>query len=163
MNIIQMMPMIWMILVILFIGVELATMGLATIWFAGGAVAGLAASILGANIMVQGILFLAVSIILLIFTRPFAERYINRGHIRTNVEAIPGKRAVVQEEISNLHGTGRVLLEGNEWMARTEQDSETIGCGTLVQVLYVSGAKLIVKEEKKIETDEMKKQEGIKE
>lgn len=136
----------WLGVMIVLLVIELATMGLTTIWFAGGAAAAFAAAILGAGVVVQVVLFLIVSVILLVFTRPFAARYINRGHINTNVEAIPGKTAVVIEEISNLKGTGRVRLDGNEWMARTENENLTIGKEKLVHVLRVSGAKLIVEE-----------------
>lgn len=138
----------WLGLVIVLAVIELATMGLTTIWFAGGAVAGFLASILGAGPVVQVALFFAVSVLLLVFTRPFAAKYINRGHVNTNVDAIPGKTAVVLEEISNLRGRGRVLLEGNEWMARTENEYEIIEKDALVHVIRVSGAKLIVKAEK---------------
>ena len=136
--------MVWLGVMIVLIVIELATMGLTTIWFAGGAAAAFVSALLGANVILQAVLFLVVSVLLLIFTRPFAARYINRGHVSTNVEAIPGNTAVVIEEISNLKGTGRVRLDGNEWMARTEDENQVIAKEKLVYVLRVSGAKLIV-------------------
>lgn len=136
--------MVWLGVMIVLIVIELATMGLTTIWFAGGAAAAFVSALLGANVILQAVLFLVVSVLLLIFTRPFAARYINRGNVSTNVEAIPGKTAVVIEEISNLKGTGRVRLDGNEWMARTEDENQVIEKEKLVYVLRVSGAKLIV-------------------
>ena len=141
-------PMIWLVLLVAFILIEIATVGLLTIWFAGGAAVAFVAALLGANVIVQAVLFFIVSVLLLVFTRPFAARYINRGHVSTNVEAIPGKTAVVIEEISNLNGTGRVRLDGNEWMARTEEEDQVIEKEELVHVLRVSGAKLIVAEKK---------------
>lgn len=136
--------MVWLGVMIVLVVIELATMGLTTIWFAGGAAAAFVSALLGANVILQAAVFLVVSVLLLIFTRPFAARYINRGHVSTNVEAIPGKTAVVIEEISNLKGTGRVRLDGNEWMARTEDENQVIAKEKLVYVLRVSGAKLIV-------------------
>ena len=62
----------WLAVFVLLIVIELATMGLTTIWFAGGAVAGFIASMLGANVVIQAVVFFVVSIVLLIFTRPFA-------------------------------------------------------------------------------------------
>lgn len=139
---------VWLGVMLVLIVIELATLGLTTIWFAGGAAVAFVAALLGANVIVQAVLFFIVSVLLLVFTRPFAARYINRGHVSTNVEAIPGKTAVVIEEISNLNGTGRVRLDGNEWMARTEEEDQVIEKEELVHVLRVSGAKLIVAEKK---------------
>lgn len=137
----------WLALLVVFIVIEIATMGLTTIWFAGGAVAGFIASILGADVVLQGVVFLAVSILLLVFTRPFAARYINRNHVKTNVEGLVGKKAVVTRDINNLMETGEARLEGKEWMARTEEGGPEIPAGTVVRVLRISGVKLIVKEE----------------
>ena len=137
----------WLGLLVLLIVIEIATMGLTTIWFAGGAVAGFIASILGGNIAVQIILFFVVSVLLLVFTRPFAARYINRNKVRTNVDGLIGKRAVVTQQIDNLASTGEAYLEGKTWMARTEDDSVTIPEERTVIVLKISGVKLIVKPE----------------
>ena len=60
---------IWLVLVVLFIGVEIATVGLTSIWFAGGALAALLFSLLGLNIFWQIAIFVVVSAILLLFTR----------------------------------------------------------------------------------------------
>lgn len=137
----------WLGLLVLLIVIEIATMGLTTIWFAGGSVAGFIASILGGNIAVQIISFFVVSVLLLIFTRPFAARYINRNKVRTNIDGLIGKRAVVTQRIDNLAASGEAYLEGKTWMARTEDDSVTIPEDRTVIVLKISGVKLIVKPE----------------
>ena len=85
----------WLVVFILLILIELATMGLTTIWFAGGAVAGFVASMLGANVVIQAAAFFAVSILLLFFTRPFAVRYINSNKTKTNVDGLIGQEALV--------------------------------------------------------------------
>ncbi len=72
-------PFMWLGIVALFLVIEAVTVGLTTIWFAGGALVAAVASGLGASQAVQWILFFAVSVILLIFTRPLAVRYMNRG------------------------------------------------------------------------------------
>ena len=86
---------LWIALMAAMLALEAATVSLVSIWFAGGAAAAFVSALLGANVILQAVLFLVVSVLLLIFTRPFAARYINRGHVSTNVEAIPGKTAVV--------------------------------------------------------------------
>lgn len=113
----------WLVVFILLILIELATMGLTTIWFAGGAVAGFVASMLGANVVIQAAAFFAVSILLLFFTRPFAVRYINSNKTKTNVDGLIGQEALVLEEINNIRETGCARLEGKEWTARSMNDT----------------------------------------
>ena len=128
----------------LLIVIELATMGLTTIWFAGGAVAGFIASMLGANVVIQAVVFFVVSIVLLIFTRPFAVRYINSNKTKTNIDGLIGQEALVLEEINNIRETGCARLEGKEWTARSVDDT-VIPADTVVIVERIEGVKLIVK------------------
>jgi len=137
----------WLVLLIAFIMIEFATMGLTTIWFAGGSVAGFIASIIGAGFIVQVILFLIVSILLLVFTRPFAAKYINKNKIKTNVDSLAGRKAVVTQMIDNLLATGEASLDGKEWMARSVNEDDKIPEGTIVKVIRISGVKLIVQKE----------------
>jgi len=137
----------WLVLLIAFIMIEFATMGLTTIWFAGGSVAGFIASIVGAGFIVQVILFLIVSILLLVFTRPFAAKYINKNKIKTNVDSLAGRKAVVTQMIDNLQATGEASLDGKEWMARSVNEDDKIPEGTIVKVIRISGVKLIVQKE----------------
>ena len=134
----------WLVVFILLILIELATMGLTTIWFAGGAVAGFVASMLGANVVIQAAAFFAVSILLLFFTRPFAVRYINSNKTKTNVDGLIGQEALVLEEINNIRETGCARLEGKEWTARSMNDT-VIPKDTVVTGERIEGVKLIVK------------------
>ena len=134
----------WLVVFILLILIELATMGLTTIWFAGGAVAGFVASMLGANVVIQAAAFFAVSILLLFFTRPFAVRYINSNKTKTYVDGLIGQEALVLEEINNIRETGCARLEGKEWTARSMNDT-VIPKDTVVTVERIEGVKLIVK------------------
>ena len=134
----------WLVVFILLILIELATMGLTTIWFAGGAVAGFVASMLGANVVIQAAAFFAVSILLLFFTRSFAVRYINSNKTKTNVDGLIGQEALVLEEINNIRETGCARLEGKEWTARSMNDT-VIPKDTVVTVERIEGVKLIVK------------------
>ena len=134
----------WLVVFILLILIELVTMGLTTIWFAGGAVAGFVASMLGANVVIQAAAFFAVSILLLFFTRPFAVRYINSNKTKTNVDGLIGQEALVLEEINNIRETGCARLEGKEWTARSMNDT-VIPKDTVVTVERIEGVKLIVK------------------
>ncbi len=95
---------LWLLITAVLIGIEIATLGLTTIWFAGGSLAAAIAAAFGGSYPVQILVFLAVSALLLIFTRPYAKRFIERRKTATNVENIPGKTAVVTETIDNLKG-----------------------------------------------------------
>ena len=134
----------WLAVCVLLIVIELASMGLTTIWFAGGAVAGFIASMLGANVVIQAVVFFVVSIVLLIFTRPFAVRYINSNKTKTNIDGLIGQEALVLEEINNIRETGCARLEGKEWTARSVDDT-VIPADTVVIVERIEGVKLIVK------------------
>ncbi len=136
----------WLILLIIFIVVEAVTMGLTTIWFAGGALAAIGATVLHAPIPIQIIVFLLVSLLLLFFTRPVAVKYFNKKRVKTNVEGFIGRQAIVISEIDNLQGIGQVTVGGQQWSARSSDEEVVIAVGTVVDVMDVSGVKLIVKE-----------------
>lgn len=135
----------WLVLLILFIGVEVATLGLTTIWFAGGALVAVIAAALSAPVLVQILLFFLVSLILLFFTRPVAVKYFNRDRVRTNVESLVGRQGIVISEIDNLQGIGQITVGGQEWSARSSDEAVAIPAGAVVDVVAVSGVKLIVK------------------
>ena len=137
-------PLMWLIVLAVFLVIEAITVGLTTIWFAGGALVAAIASGAGAGILVQWILFLVISLVLLIFTRPLAVRYMNKGVPKTNVNSLIGEKAVV----IHLEQTGQVRINDIEWMARTSSDEVTIPEQTVVTIEAVQGVKLIVKEEK---------------
>ena len=82
---------VWLIIFVLLVAVELATMALTTVWFAAGAMAALVSSMFGAPLWLQIIVFLAFSFIVLIFYRPFAVKYVNSKRTRTNVNDLIGK------------------------------------------------------------------------
>ena len=137
---------LWLIILILAIVIEVITLGLTTIWFAGGAIVALIAAIFNANSAVQWVLFIVVSVVLLIFTRPIAVRYFNKDRIKTNVESLVGRQAIVISEIDNLQGIGQVSVGGQEWSARSMDVNVTIPVGAVVEVNPIDGVKLIVRE-----------------
>lgn len=135
----------WLGMMVVLCIIELATMGLTTIWFAAGALAACIVALIQCNIWIQTIVFLLVSILLLIFTRPVAVKYLNHGRIKTNIESLIGKEAVVLQPIENLKMQGKVLMNGMEWTARTASNQTIIEKDTIVVVERVEGVKLIVK------------------
>ncbi len=142
--------MLWLVILIIAIVVELISLGLTTIWFAGGALVAAVAAAAGGPVWLQIILFIAVSVILLAFTRPIAVKYFNRERVRTNVESLVGRQAVVISEIDNLQGTGQVTVGGQEWSARSCEEGKILVPGTIVSVMAINGVKLIVSEDPKM-------------
>lgn len=136
----------WLVLLIICIGIEVATMGLTTIWFAGGALVAIFAAVVGAPIWLQAIIFIVVSLVLLFFTRPVAVKYFNKDRVKTNVESMVGRQAIVISEIDNLQGIGQVTVGGQEWSARSAEDQAKIAVGAVTVVVAISGVKLIVRD-----------------
>ena len=136
----------WLILFIVLLVVEIITLGLTTIWFAGGALTAFVLSLLGVSDVLQWAVFCVVSLILLFATRPWAVRYFNNQ--KKDVDSLMGKTAVVTSEIRNLEGKGEVFVNGVNWTARTKEDSVVIEKDTKVTVTAVQGVKLIVEVKK---------------
>lgn len=138
---------VWLVILVVCIAVEALTMGLATIWFAGGALVAAVIAYFGGNVWLQIMAFLVVSLVLVFFTRPIAVKYFNKDRAKTNVESMIGRQAIVVGEIDNLQGIGRVTVAGNEWSARSVNEEEKIAVGTVVVVEAVSGVKLMVRKD----------------
>lgn len=133
----------WLALIAIFIVVEIATLGLTTVWFAGGALVALLAGLCGADTAVQVIVFFVVSVGLLFFVRPSACRKFNSRRVKTNIDSLIGAEGKVVETIDNFNQKGCVFLDGKEWTARTV-DGTVIEAGSRVSVVDISGVKLIV-------------------
>ena len=142
-------PLAWLVILAILLVIEAITVGLTTVWFAGGALVACIVSWLGGGIVVQLLLFFGVSVVLLIFTRPLAVRYMNKGVEKTNAESLLGKRAVVIQPINTLAQTGQVRINDIEWTARSADESVEIPAGAVVEIKEIRGVKLIVKEDNK--------------
>ena len=136
----------WLAVMVVMLIIEIATLGLTTIWFAGGALIAFILAMLNVPLVVQIVVFLIVSLVLAIFTRPVAVKYFNKDRVRTNIEGMIGKQAIVVSEVDNLQGIGRVTVGGQEWSARTAEDGMALPVGAVVIIKEVKGVKLIVEE-----------------
>ena len=137
----------WLIMFAVLLVIEILTMGLTTVWFAGGALVAFILAFVGFGLPVQIIVFLLVSIGLLVLTRPIAKKFFNQERQKTNAESLIGQKAVVLETIDTLHGTGRAEVNGMEWSAKTDDTDEIISPGEVVVIEGIQGVKLIVKKE----------------
>ena len=137
----------WLLLAAIFIIIEIISLGLTSIWFAGAAFIAAIAALFGANMLTQIILFIAVSVVLFIFTRPIAQKYLNVHTEKTNAEGLVGQSAFVLTEINNVTAVGLVKVNGMEWSARASEDSMIIEPGITVTITDLQGNKLIVKKQ----------------
>jgi membrane protein implicated in regulation of membrane protease activity len=135
---------LWIALIVAFLVIEAVTVQLVTIWFTVGAIGALIANVLHTEIWVQVLVFVAVSAITLLLTRPFVKRFTEQHKVPTNADRYIGKQAVVVEPIDNIHAKGAVTVGGLEWTARTK-DGSNIEKDEIVTIESIEGAKLIVK------------------
>lgn len=137
---------IWLVVLAILLVIEFLTLGLTTVWFAGGVLVAFLVSLAGGPLWLQLLLFIAVSVVLLLFTRPLAVKYLNKDVQKTNVDSIPGQKGIVTATIDNLKAEGQVTIQGMEWTARAK-NGNTIEKGKVVRVTAVEGVKLIVEED----------------
>lgn len=136
--------MVWLVAMIVLIVIEIVTVGFGAIWFAIGALAAVIISLLGGGTMLQIAVFLAVSFVTLIFTRPLAVKYINSTRTRTNYEGIIGKVVRITQDVDNIVETGCAVVNGQDWTVRAADNSCKIAAGSLAKVVDIKGVKLIV-------------------
>ena len=137
---------VWLMSLVVFVVIEIATMGLTTIWFAGGSLIALLLAVFETSFYMQLGVFLIVSIALLVVTRPLALKYFNKSVEKTNAEGLIGKQAIVVNQIHNLKEEGQVMIGGMEWSARAYEENGIIASGSVVEVKEIRGVKLIVSE-----------------
>ena len=147
------MTILWIAAIVVLLIIEGATSGLVTIWFAIGAVAALLVALVDAPVWLQVLVFLAVSFVTLIFTRPLAQRHLNSKTQPTNADRLIGRECIVTETIDNIAGTGAVSVGGQTWTARSVSDAP-IQPNARAVVRRIEGVKLIVEVDR--ETAEIK-------
>ncbi len=134
----------WLVVVVVFLAIELSTVTLTSIWFAAGGLIALFVAMAGGDFIFQMIAFLIAAFGMFFATKPWADKVINAKKTSTNADRAIGEEVRVLERISNLDQTGMVVVHGQEWTARTEDDKNIIEQGELVRILRISGVKVIV-------------------
>ena len=137
------MTIFWLIVMIGFLIDEAVTVGLVGIWFAGGALVAVILSLFEVSPLMQIIVFFAVSICLLVFTRKIFVEKLNTGKENTNVDALIGETGQVTMTINPME-VGQVKLKGQVWSALADDSLLTIEEGTYVTIKAIEGVKLIV-------------------
>ena len=133
---------IWIIIFLVLLFIELVTINLVSIWFAIGALASAISTYFTDNITIQIIVFIVVSVIALIITKPIVKKLRVRKIEPTNLDRIIGKEGVVTKEISK-NTYGEVNVKGSIWTATSKKE---IKMGASIKVLKIEGVKLLVEE-----------------
>ena len=133
----------WGVVFVLAVVAEFASMQLVSIWFAIGAVGAFIGVLCKLGFTGQLAVFVLVSLLLLLITRPFLKKLRVKQTPPMNADKDIGKQAVVIETIDAAHGTGRARANGVDWIAVTESD-DVIPVDTIVVIQRIDGAKLIV-------------------
>ncbi len=136
---------VWVVLMIGFLVVEGIAPGLVSIWFALGALAALISALLGAQVWLQAVWFIVISVLALVVTRPLAKKYVNSRTQATNADMLIGQECIVTETIDKLRETGAVSVSGKVWTARADEPEQIIEKGSVAVIERIEGVKLIVK------------------
>ncbi len=134
---------VWTLILVVSIIVEVITIDLVSVWFSVGAVVALLSNLVGLNQTGQIIIFVIVSIICIIISRPLVKKYLRGNIVRTNLDRVIGKHCLVTETIT-ADQKGEVKVMGKLWSA-TSFNNEVITVGEYAEVLSIEGAHVVVK------------------
>ncbi len=146
-------PAFWLGLAIVLSIIEAATAGLVTIWLVFGALAAWVCALLGLSFVFQLFIFLIVSYLLLVITRPIIKKWLSHKTVKTNADRFIGQTGLVIEKIDLVEGTGQVKVGGQIWSA-VSIDGKEIELGNKVRVTAITGVKLVVSQIDNLKEDE---------
>ncbi len=136
---------IWLVIAIIMFVIEVVTTGLATLWFALGAIVAMVMDLCGAPLASQIIVMAIVSVVsfilCMIWVRPKLETLRKKNVQRTNADRLIGRDGVVIVPLNGAEGKGQVKIDGQVWSAKADTD---IAEGIKVTVKAIEGVKLVV-------------------
>ena len=139
----QIMPFLWIGFAVIMAVCEAFTSQLVSIWFVFGGLSAAITTIFTPSIPIQSAVFLLVSIVSLIITKPIVKKAKKScGVVKTNADRLVGKIGVVISTIEDIHTVGQVKVEGEIWTAKSEKSP--LLKDTKVKILAIEGVKLIV-------------------
>ena len=136
---------VWLVIAVIMIVIEVVTTGLATLWFAVGAIVAMIMDLCGAPFTAQIIVMAVVSIVCfalcMIWVRPKLESLRKKNIQRTNADRLIGREGIVIVPLNKSEGKGQVKVDGQIWSAKADED---IAEGIKVVVKSIEGVKLVV-------------------
>ena len=133
----------WLVLLVIFLAAEAATVTLVSLWFAAGSLAAMIVSLLSGSLGLQVFVFLTVSVVMLCALRPLVRRHLKPKIVPTNIDSVIGAQGYVTEAINNLTAQGQVKLGNMFWTARSTS-GDPIPAGTRIQADRIEGVKVFV-------------------
>lgn len=140
-------PWVWLGILIICIIIEAFTQSLTTIWAAIAAFPLIFLSRTSLSFSWQLLLFLIITVLLIVFTRPFALKHLKMGKYRSNINTLEGAEVLIVKAISKFEIGEAKAKNGVIWNAKSEND-EDIAENTICVIVSVNGNTLIVKEKK---------------
>lgn len=134
---------LWLLIAVTFAVIEAMTLGIVSIWFAIGALIAMLVALIIDSFMIQLLVFIIVSLILVATTRRIAINYLKIGRIKTNIDELIGKEAIVIKPIEPYHA-GEVKLDGKIWRAVSET-KQIYNIDEIIIVLRIEGVTIITK------------------
>ena len=139
-----MMVYVWLGILAAAVVLEIITPQMVTIWFAVGALVTFFVALAGVEqLWIQIVVFVAVSAVAVVVTRPLVKKMVNKKAEPTNADMVIGQTGIVTEKIDNLAPSGLVKVNGSVWTARTA-DGSVIEAHEKVIIKEISGVKLLV-------------------
>ena len=136
---------IWLVIAVIMLVIEIATTGLATLWFAVGAIVAMIMDLCGASVASQIIVMALVSIVCfilcMIWVKPKLESLRKKNVQRTNADRLIGREGIVIVPLNAIDGKGQVKVDGQVWSAKADEDFAE---GTKITVKSIEGVKLVV-------------------
>ncbi len=136
------MEIIWIAAMVIFAVAEIATVQFISIWFAVGSLAAFFAAMLDLNNTVQITVFVLVSVLLFILSKPLVKK-LQKTKVNTNSDRLVGKTVIISQQVDNVKEQGRTHVGGVDWSVRSS-DGSIIEAGEQAVVEDIKGVKLIV-------------------
>ena len=135
---------IWVGIIIALTLIEVSTVNLVTVWYVASAIVSLILSFFIDEFFVQFLVFVILGTILLITTRDYLLKLLNKNKEKTNLDRVIGMEGLVTQEISK-NKPGEVKVDGKRWTAIS---NKKIKIDSTIKVLEIDGVKLKVEEVK---------------
>ena len=134
---------VWIIFAVFMLICEILTTQLVSIWFVLGGIAAAITCIFTDDLLIQTLVFVLVSLIALLATRPLVKKFLKNKKEPTNSDRLVGRVAIVTMDIVNQTGEGQVNVDGKIWSAKSSDGCE-IKSGANVKITSIEGVKLVV-------------------
>ena len=134
---------VWIIFAVFMLICEVLTTQLVSIWFVLGGIAAAVTCIFTDDLLIQTLVFVLVSLVALLATRPLVKKVLKNKKEPTNSDRLIGRVAIVTMDIVNQTGEGQVNVDGKIWSAKSSDGCE-IKSGASVKIISIEGVKLVV-------------------